>query len=61
MTIQAFGEYLDRLHPHLHVWVADGPLTLPNMFYVKPNSDIRFLEEIFRDKVLSMLDEKEKF
>jgi len=55
MTIQTFGEYPDRFHPHLHALVSDELFKRAGTFYVMPKVDLKFLEEIFRAKVLGML------
>ncbi len=55
MAIQTFGEYPDRFHPHLHALVSDGLFRQSGAFYVMPKSALKFLEEIFRAKVLAML------
>lgn len=60
MAIQTFGEYPDRFHPHIHALVSDGLFTQTGTFYVMPEVHLKFLEEIFRAKVLAMLREEGK-
>lgn len=60
MTIQTFGDYPDRFHPHLHCLVSDGPFTKSGTFYVMPKGDLKSLEEIFRAKVFKMLRKEGK-
>ncbi len=60
MSIQTFGNYPDRFHPHLHCIVSNGLFKDNGTFYVMPNVDLKPLEEIFRAKVFKMLKEQEK-
>jgi len=58
MVIQTFGDYC-KWNPHIHTLVADGLFTKSGMFHVMPDLDLKYLEEIFRARVLKMLiDEK---
>ena len=54
IAVQSFGEYLN-VHPHVHAIVADGLFTRQGMFYVMPRMSTRWLEAIFRAKLISML------
>lgn len=60
MTIQTFGDYPDRFHPHLHCLVSDGLFRKTGTFYVMSAGDLKFLEEIFRAKVFKMLKKEGK-
>ncbi|MCP4263429.1 MAG: IS91 family transposase, partial [Planctomycetes bacterium] len=46
MSIQTFGDYPDRFHPHLHCIVSNGLFKDNGAFYVMPNVDLKHLEEI---------------
>jgi hypothetical protein len=54
VALQSFGEYLNA-HPHLHAIVSDGLFMPDGMFYVMPRLSAKWLEEIFRAKVIGML------
>lgn len=54
IAVQSFGEYLNS-HPHIHAVVADGLFTSQGLFYVMPKFTSKWLEAIFRAKVISML------
>ena len=54
IALQSFGEYLNA-HPHIHAIVSDGLFTPAGMFYVMPKQSLKWLEEIFRVKVIKML------
>ena len=54
IAVQSFGEYLNA-HPHIHAIVSDGLFTPAGMFYVMPKLSSKWLEEIFRVKVINML------
>jgi hypothetical protein len=54
-VIHTFGDYA-RFHPHLHAIVADGLFRPSGAFHCLPNTDPKQLEEIFRSKVLAMLN-----
>ena len=60
MTIQTFGDYMERFHPHLQAMVSDGFFRKSGTFYVMPKVDLEPLEEIFRAKVLKMLKAEDK-
>ncbi len=60
MSIQTFGDYPDRFHPHLHCIVSNGLFKDNGAFYVMPNVDLKPLEEIFRAKVFKMLKKEGK-
>ncbi len=60
MTIHTFGNYPDKLHPHLHALVTDGLFNKNGTFYVMPKADLKTLEEIFRARVFTMLKEEKK-
>jgi hypothetical protein len=55
MVIHTFGDYA-RFHPRLHSIVADGLFRPNGTFYCLPNRDMKEQEEIFRSKVLAMLE-----
>ena len=54
MALHTFGEYLD-FHPHLHALVADGLFLRGGWFHVLPESGIRPLEELFRNRIIAFL------
>ncbi len=60
MSIQTFGDYPDRFHPHLHCIVSNGIFKDNGTFYVMPKTDLKPLEEIFRGKVFRMLKKEKK-
>jgi len=60
VAIQTFGDFLLGFHPHLHILVSDGCFHENDMFSVSSTVDTKTLEEIFRHKVLKMLQKKGK-
>ena len=59
MAIQTFGEFLKNFHPHLHTLVADGLFRNSGTFYVMPEVDLQPLEEMFRARIIRMLQDQE--
>ncbi|MEJ2689318.1 MAG: transposase [Deltaproteobacteria bacterium] len=57
MTVQTFGDY-PRWHPHFHALVADGLFTRHSTIHVIPKVDVQPLAEIFRARVLKMLQKE---
>ncbi len=60
MSIQTFGDYPDKFHPHIHMISSDGLFNDNGTFYVMPDVDLKPLEELFRAEVFKMLKKEEK-
>ncbi len=60
MTIHTFGDYAEKLHPHIHALVSDGLFRETGTFYVMPKVDLEALEDIFRANILKMLKDEGK-
>jgi hypothetical protein len=55
VSTQTFGDYPDRFHPHLHVLATDGCFYGQGLFRATPKLELKYLEKLFRLKVLAML------
>ncbi len=60
MTIHTFENYPEKFHPHLHAIVSDGLFNKNGTLYVMPKAKLKYLEEIFRSGVFTMLKEEGK-
>ena len=54
IALQTFGEFLG-FNPHGHVLVTDGCFPEKGLFKVAPTVKLKYLEKIFRSKVLALL------
>jgi hypothetical protein len=54
IAIQTFGDFLG-FNPHGHVLVTDGCFPEKGLFKVAPAVKLKYLEKIFRSKVLTLL------
>jgi hypothetical protein len=59
IAIQTFGNFLG-FNPHGHVLVTDGCFPEKGLFKVAPAVRLKYLERIFRSKVLTLLLSKGK-
>ncbi len=60
LTIHTFGNYPEKLHPHLHVIATDRLFNKKGTFYMMPKTDLKTPVEIFRARVFTMLKEEGK-
>jgi hypothetical protein len=54
IAFQTFGD-LVNFHPHLHAVATDGTFQSTGRFHVLPKVDLERLEELFRHRVLKLL------
>jgi len=55
VSIQTFGSYAANFHPHVHALVTDGAFNKEGECLQLPYFDARFVEEVFRRRVLERL------
>jgi hypothetical protein len=60
MVVHTFGNAPDKYHPHVHLIAMDGLFADTGTFYVMRDVDLKPLEEIFRAKILKMLQKEGK-
>jgi hypothetical protein len=59
IALQTFGDFLG-FNPHGHVLITDGCFPEKGLFVVAPTVKLKYLEKIFRSKVLTLLLAKGK-
>jgi hypothetical protein len=57
IALQTFGDFLG-FNPHGHVLITDGCFPEKGLFVVAPTVKLKYLEKIFRSKVLTLLKPK---
>jgi hypothetical protein len=60
MVVHTFGNSPNKFHPHVHLIATDGLFAGTCTFYVMRDIDLKPLEEIFRAKILKMLQKEGK-
>ncbi len=60
LVIHTFGNAPEKFHPHVHLIATDGLFADTGTFYVMNDVDLNPLEEIFRAKILRMLQKEGK-
>jgi hypothetical protein len=60
LVIHTFGNSPQKFHPHIHLIATDGLFSETGTFYVMRDVDLKPLEEIFRAKILKMLQKEGK-
>ena len=60
MVIHTFGNDPTKFHPHVHLIATDGLFADTGTFYVMRDVDLKPLAEIFRAKILKMLQKEGK-
>ncbi len=60
VSIQTFGDYPDKFHPHIHAIVSDGLFLKTGTFYVIPNVHLKPLRKSSGPRSLRCLKKKER-